>query len=111
MKTSVLLLSLVFALLCRSVVPVFAQAIDFSRNRFELRFNYTLQRLFTTASPSSLVYARQAVRLRHGLGIGLRYYPLNHWFAEYQLGLSPEGGGYQQQFINPDYLCCYTSGF
>lgn len=104
MKTIVLLLSLVIALLYGSVVPVFAQEFDFARNRVELRFSYTLQRPFTAPSPTSLVYVKQDYRWRQGLGIGLRYYPSNHLFAEYHLSFSPEGGGYKQQFTNADYL-------
>jgi hypothetical protein len=104
MKTIALLVSLIFALLCGSIVPVFAQDFDFARHRVELRFSYTLQRPFTAPSPSSLVYVRQEYRWRQGLGAGLRYYATKHLFAEYHLSFSPEGGGYKQQFTNVDYL-------
>lgn len=104
MKTVFLLLVLFFVLLYGSLIPVFAQDVDFARNRVELRLSYTLQRPFTAPSPSSLVYVRQEYRWRQGLGVGLRYYPSNHLFAEYHLSFSPEGGGYKQEFTNVDYL-------
>ncbi len=104
MKTIVFLLCLIFALLYGSVVPVFAQEFDLAHNRFELRFSYTLQRPFTAPSPTSLVFVRQEYRWRQGLGIGIRYYATNHFFTEYHLAFSPEGGGNKQQFTNADYL-------
>jgi hypothetical protein len=81
-----------------------AQAEELVKNKLELRLSYALQRPFYAPNASSLINVKRDFRLRNAASLGIRYYVSNRFFAEYQIGYSQEGGGYEKQYTNADYV-------
>lgn len=81
-----------------------AQDEGLVKNKFEVKLSYALQRPFYAPTLSSLINVKRDFRLRNAASLGIRYYVSNRFFAEYQLGYSQEGGGYEKQYTNTDYL-------
>lgn len=95
-----------FILICSGIfaTSLGAQAEELVRNKFEVKLSYALQRPFYAPTVSSLINVKRDFRLRNAASLGIRYYVSNRFFAEYQLGYSQEGGGYEKQYTNTDYL-------
>jgi len=98
MKKNAILLFLIFL-----GSNVFAQEI--TKNHFELSLKYAIQKPFySVTSPIDIIAVSHDNRYRSRLSLGCRFYVFNKWFAEYNLAYSQEGGGYNAQYTNTNYL-------
>lgn len=73
-------------------------------HKFEIKLAVPLQRTFFTDTELKDIDLPKQHRYKPGISVGIKYYAAKHWFAEYELGFSPEGGGFSTQFTNANYL-------
>jgi len=73
-------------------------------NKIEIGIQYTIQRPRYSVTSINDLQLEYANRWRSRWSVGVKYYPLKKWYVNYQVGYSQEGGGYQNQHTNADYL-------
>ncbi|GAB4235590.1 MAG: hypothetical protein Tsb0034_09840 [Ekhidna sp.] len=93
----------IFCLL--GLISVASYSQDHSvKKSIELKAHYSLQRPFYSVNiPLDIVALPKDWRMRHAIGLDVRYYLGTRWFATYGTSFSQEGGGYSQQRTNANY--------
>lgn len=101
MKSGIITLFILLSL----VSEIFGQdKAESTSRKFEIKLAVPIQRAFFTDADLKDIGLPKQHRYKAGLNIGIRYYPFKRWFAEYEFGFSPEGGGFSKQFTNANYL-------
>ena len=68
--------------------------------KLELRIAVGLQRpkLISQYNPADLLVVKDPMRFRPQMALGLRYYPLKHWWVAYQVGWAQQGSSRPYQY-------------